>query len=460
MTKKTDRRVKKGIGNFLRKNQRALKVSGGRIASGLLRGDTSVVAGEIQRRIDRAVAKKTRGRGAYNLGVPSKNRTRKFLSGRGAYGRGAYGGAAVNSLFTNSDTLRPAMGAVGDETGRIRVKRREYLTRVVSPSTPSQFTVTSFSINPGLSGVFAWLSQVAANYDDYEMISLIFHFKPVISTASQTGSMGTVLLACNYNAGAVKFESFREMVEYEGAMETRICDPAIFGIECDPSKGQSGSHLFVRAGNVPSDEDIKTYDIGLFQFATADIASDYPAGTLLGHLYVEYEVVLGKPKLYVALGKEILVDNFRCSASSKANMVPSSNVFYNSGNTLGGFVQSGGANILNYILPDNFTGSMNFQLYCSGTMTVGDLAVSVTTFGNISVCNMIGNAGTTNFLTTNDPTTMAYTAYFDVGESAAFRGNYIQIDVSATLTCGNWWLYATKVNPDQDHGWQDFNIVL
>lgn len=415
-------------------------------------GDATVIEREIQSRIDKAVAKKQRG----------------VANGRGAYGRGAYAYGrgsyemepAVNSLFTNSVARRVHKSTVGDETGRVIVSRREYVMRVISPPTPGDFTVTSLNLNPGLSGVFAWLSQVAANYDEYEIKHLVFHFKPVISTASQSGSMGTVVMACNYNAGSVKFESFREMIEYEGAMETRICDSALFGIECDPAKGKSGEHQYVRAGAIPSDEDIKTYDLGLFQIATSDISStDYPAGTLLGHLYVEYEVVLGKPKLFSALGKDILCDLFRCTSCSKSAPVSNVNSFSNRGNTLGGVVTAV-TNAVRYIFPDNFSGTVLFHARPVGTMSSGDLAVDFIENGNVKPSYVLGSTGDFAEISTASPTSVTFLGAYDVMESTSANGNYIDISFPTVATFTLWSLAVTKTNPDMDHGWNSYTDPL
>jgi hypothetical protein len=56
--------------------------------------------------------------------------------------------------------------------------------RVTAPDPRLEFHNTSFAINPGMRGVFAWLSQNAANYDEYELEHLVFHHQPVISQAS------------------------------------------------------------------------------------------------------------------------------------------------------------------------------------------------------------------------------------------------------------------------------------
>lgn len=313
--------------------------------------------------------------------------------GRGAYGRGSYAvgpqAPKVNSLFTEYDRRRHETFSEGDETGRTTISRREYVMRVTAPNSTS-FENTSFAINPGLSGVFAWLSQIAANYDEYELQHLVFHYKPVISQASQTGTMGSILLAANYNAGAPKFASFREMAEYSGSLETRICDEALFGVECDPSKHSSQPIEFIRSGSVPLGQDIKTYDLASFQLATSDVDSvSFPAGTLLGHLYVEYQVRLGKPKLFTALGKNIRQDMYRGTVGVTSADAFGTEPIANSANNLGTTLSS--TNTI--LLPDNFYGRLCVTYYIQDdTVDIDPFTVA----GNIDITIIQGPNGQAN----------------------------------------------------------------
>lgn len=365
--------------------------------------------------------------------------------GRGAYGRGAYsqGPSApmgVNSLFKEYPHRRQRLQHVADETGRVVMSRKEYVMRVLAPTT--SFSNTSFSINPGLDGVFAWLSQIASNYDEYSLRHLVFHYKPVISQASQTGAMGSVLLSCNYNAGSVKFASFREMAEYMGTLETRICDEALFGVECDPKKHGSQEVEFIRTGSVPVGEDIKTYDLGLFQIAVCDVdAAAFAAGTLLGHLYVEYEVVLGKPKLFQALGKAIKSDMYRSTTGPSAvNEFP--DPVANSQNTLGTLLGINGL----ITLPENFYGRIEVKYYITGNST--DMASFLTT-GEVTPVSIMGSAGTAAYeMSASTVSAQICIALFDVQPAEGGVANTVTARITGIDAGTGWTLSITQVNPD------------
>lgn len=397
--------------------------------AGLPPSVSNAIDREVNKRVNKAV-----GNGAY---------------GRGAYGRGAYGEDApqVNSLFVESMARRPELSHVADETGRITVTRREYVMRVIAPTDPGSFSNTQFAINPGLRGVFAWLSQIAANYDEYSLQHLVFNYKPVISKASQSGSMGSVLLAANYNAGAPKFESFREMAEYMGAMEMRICDEGWFGVECDHRKHGSQPIEYIRTGAVPAGQDVKTYDLGTFQLATSDVdAVSYPAGTLLGHLYVEYKVVLGKPKLFSALGKNILQDRFRSTTGMSA-VSPTADAIGATSNTLGGSLDDAGS----YTLPANFTGTILVKYYWHGnSIDVAD-NLGINPGANITIVSQMRGDGTSNQENTYTAANQAfYVCILNVVPPDAGSTSTFTVGVAAATSITSMALIVTMITPDLD----------
>jgi len=396
--------------------------------TGLNTGDK--IARLVQKHVDKKINKEIK-RGAY---------------GRGAYGRGGYASSIQpisNSLFEGSATQMNHMSSVGDETGATVVSRKEYVTRVVAPSSGS-FNNTSFSINPGLSGVFAWLSQIASNYDEYEFYNLVFSYHPVISTASTTGAMGSILVACNYNAGAPKFSSFRQMVEYDGAVQARICDPILFGVECEPSKNAGHDSEYIRTGAVPNGQDIKTYDIGTFQFATADIASAYQAGDLLGHIYVEYTVILRKPKLFSALGNNILMDLIQSgpAGAGVTNLVPFGTAPYGGAqNSIGGVMSKDGVTS-KYTFPDNFVGTVSVLLWMDSSLdsTTGP---TMTKSGNLTEV-VLSDTWAKVPSTYGDDSSML--RYYRVEDSDNEGSNHITFS-NATGNCWGAYLLVTQVNP-------------
>jgi hypothetical protein len=170
---------------------------------------------------------------------------------------------------------------------------------------PLPFVNKGFEINPGLESTFPWLSQVAQNFEEYSLKQLIFTYKSTIQDVnSANGQVGTVVTATQYNPSRPDFTSKMVMMEYAHAHTTKAVDTNIHGVEADPTKLSGSEGKYVRAGDVPVNEDIKTYDLGRFQIAvcgTPPVLADLP----IGELWVDYTVELRKPKLYSGLGKGI-----------------------------------------------------------------------------------------------------------------------------------------------------------
>lgn len=240
------------------------------------------------------------GKLAGMAGSKLEDLARKRFSGRGLYvGRGQY-----NNLIEGGDM---SMVGSGDETESVIFTNREYIKDVYGPEDGS-FTNYALNLNPGLENVFPWLAQVAANYEEYEFIQLLFEFKSTVnpSTAGD-GQTGTVIMATNYNASEKEFGDKAAMMQYHGGCSGRLTEDLIHGIECSPNKSVGDMHKYVRTD--PVDDDIKSYDHGKFNFAIANMPSEFK-NQQVGELWVTYRIKLLKPKLGVARLINQSIDRF------------------------------------------------------------------------------------------------------------------------------------------------------
>lgn len=425
------------------------------------------VGRELQGAVIQAAVDRVTGKGAYNFGGLGKalkaaaskevsnqkqraiTQLTKGISGQGFYrGMGAYRGSGAyehqyNQLFPGQ-TQDSAMhiAAANNETGNITIRKREYLFDVFSPTVPANFTTTQFQANPGLGGLGLFVSQIASNYEKYRYRQLIFTYKPTVTDSSSTGQMGSVLLAFNSNAGASKFVTKQQMAEYDGAMSVRVCDAATLGVECDPKKG-ADSWNFIRVGSVPTGQDIKSYDFGTFTVATAGLSSGvFPAGTLLGEMWVDYTVELAGPKLYDGMGYSNLVDSFYGTASSNAYPL-GSNIYKSSLNSLGGRITL--TSQTRYTFPDNFQGWVRVVCYISGA-TANNIAITET--GQITGFQcMIDSTTNVSTLTSNSVSglySLRVTTY-KVEFAKTAEGNYLIL--AGTITGGiNGWITIEQMN--------------
>lgn len=239
------------------------------------------------------------------LGGIAGDKLTDLIHGRGLYtGRGEYEKTNTNELMASSSLSSPQFLSVPDESGSLIVKHREYIGDIFAPpvATVSDFSVQAFPINPGLEQTFPWLSQIAQNYEEYELVQCVFEFVSTVQDInSSNGQVGTIITATQYNPSEGNFTDKPAMAAYAHAVSGKSTDNQTHGVECDPQKLSGSEGKYIRANPVLVGEDLKTYDHGRFQLATHNIPSAMASGTL-GELYVNYCVKLRKPKFFTGRG--------------------------------------------------------------------------------------------------------------------------------------------------------------
>jgi hypothetical protein len=221
----------------------------------------------------------------------------------GITGMGAYN-VNQNSLLLPEGSPVPTFANMSQAT---IVCHREYIKDVIGPATGATFTLDSFPINPGNPKTFPWLSQIAANYDQYAILGMIFEYKSTASDSLNTGvlGLGTVILATDYDSADALYSSKIEMENSQFAITTKPPEDALHPIECDPSVGFN-EIKYLRGIAVPAGKDVRLYDHGNFQIATQGLPNN--AGSI-GELWVTYQVAFYKPQFLVQ-GQGSITDMF------------------------------------------------------------------------------------------------------------------------------------------------------
>lgn len=217
------------------------------------------------------------------------------LTGQGLYrGRGAYEQPVTNNLIS-APSVVPHFAPTDMHT--ITFSNREYLKDIYAPINSAVFSIQNLELNPGLASSFPWLSQLASNFEEYELKQLIFTYKSTVADfAAASGQVGQILMCTQYNPDAQDFISKDDMMLYEGAMSCKTSESMLHGVECDAAKITGDGQKFVRIGDLSAYEDKKQYDLGKTSIAVLNCPSTY-AGQQLGELWVSYTVTLRKPKM-------------------------------------------------------------------------------------------------------------------------------------------------------------------
>lgn len=192
-----------------------------------------------------------------------------------------------------------ALPVIKNSSNGIIIRHKEYLGDINPSST---FNVTSFPINPGIEKSFPWLSQIASSFEEYEFRGLIFQFRSMSSDAvlaSQANtSLGTVIMATEYNVVLPSFATKAQMENHEFAISCKPSCSLIHPIEC--ARGQTPvTRLFIRNQPVETGADPRLYDLGNFQIATQGMQniSDPTENASIGELWASYEIKFFKPKI-------------------------------------------------------------------------------------------------------------------------------------------------------------------
>lgn len=226
-----------------------------------------------------------------------------------ALGLGAYETKSNALVNGGGDSVVPSFTRSTDDDSVV-ISSKEFVTDVYAPGTAGAFQIQQFALNPAIALTFPWLSQIAANYEEYEFGQLLFTYKTnVTDFVSTNGQVGTVIMATQYNSDQPPFQSKTEMMHYAGCADSKTTENLLCGVECDPTKSSGAPGKFIRAGPVPQGEDNKQYDLGTFNLAMANCPALF-ADQAMGELHVSYTVRLRKQRFYSTQGKAILRDSF------------------------------------------------------------------------------------------------------------------------------------------------------
>lgn len=302
------------------------------------------------------------------------------LTGSGAYVNNA-DKLRYNSLFNKSaDGVQiPSFGETERST---RIKHREYIGDLIAGPTgsPTLFnTWQNVYVNPALLDSFAWLSQVAENYDSYMFHGLVFEYKAMSGMATGTNTqLGNVIFSAQYNSANPPFTNKLQMENYQGACSCNPSENMLFGIECDP-KDLPLNHLYTRTGQVPTGQTQQVYDLCSLQIATQGVPTE---SQILGEIWVTYDVELFQPKLFAGqVGNGILTANYY-STNSSCTMNAADHAFVgmvaDAGNTLGVSLTTDGTHAGVLVLDESLVTGKYLLHYTSQGSTVACSTPTVT----------------------------------------------------------------------------------
>ena len=292
-----------------------------------------------------------------------------------ALGLGAYTTKSNALVNGGGDNVVPSFTRSTDDDSVV-ISSKEFVTDVYAPGTAGAFQIQQFALNPAIALTFPWLSQIAANYEEYEFGQLLFTYKTnVTDFVSTNGQVGTVIMATQYNSDQPPFQSKTEMMHYAGCADSKTTENLLCGVECDPAKSSGAPGKFIRAGPVPQGEDNKQYDLGTFNLAMANCPALF-ADQAMGELHVSYTVRLRKQRFYSTQGKAILRDSFVAQTPVPGTPVAGGAMVIgvaNQNRIVGDLAWNAATNSWNYTFPAGIGGTFKIRVVASmGNPNVGE----------------------------------------------------------------------------------------
>ena len=245
------------------------------------------------------------------------------------------------------------------------------------------FSATSFSVQPGLPTLFAWLASQAVSYQEYRFRKLNFVFE----TEKSSSSSGKLMMAFQPDAGDPVPASKQEMLENQFKAANAVWAPCQFSV---PPGEALGARRYIRSGALDANLDVKTYDLGNLVVATQGCADT----SAVGELYVQYEIELFTPVVSAAA-----VAKASSALITGAGGVSATAIFGSAATVAGGLSVTASGNTITFNRVGRYI--VNLKIGGTGLYTIYGPATTAPSGGsvgpvvtNTAFSNAAANAGT------------------------------------------------------------------
>jgi len=262
---------------------------------------------------------------------------------------------------------------------------------------------------------FPWAVGLSANYQQWEIMGMVLVYRPLSAdaVASPTASLGTIVLATEYDVYAPEPSNKTEIANMAFTTTGKPSQPQVHPIECARNQTQIPLLKILQTGQIVPD--LQFYQHAKCYVFTQGAAADYSAA---GELWVAYHIRLHKPRLpgIVGSGLGAFVNCFNVFVTPFDGPLANPVLLYNN---IGLDVLGDHSSFsLPYNMAPNTVILVIYQVY--GSSTSGQVPLAVTPINGLSRVKIF--ADNTGFQQVNallNPTT-SVTAAFDFGVFTIF----------------------------------------
>lgn len=217
-----------------------------------------------------------------------------------------------------SRLVKQGTPSISTRGGDIVIRHRELMLDI-STSGGGELVRTYTEANPGLYTSFPWLSRIASRFESYTFTYLAYEYVPMCSSTTP----GCLTIGPDYDVSDYIPEDIITVSSFPNAVRTSLWQPC--KMVCDPRLlTKLVKERMVRSDDVDA-VDMKLYDAACTYFFT--YGSN--ASTVVGSMWVEYEIVLRTPSMDTSVGDEASAKLVAGGVVSKASPLGANPIAYN-----------------------------------------------------------------------------------------------------------------------------------
>lgn len=198
-----------------------------------------------------------------------------------------------------------------DNQRETRIRHREFIGSVYASSTAGVFSNTTYILNPANKVTFPWLSKIALQYDQWEPHGAVVIFKSLTSTYAASQSLGTVIIASEYDVYDPPYITKVEMANSEFAVSGNAAQCLMHPIECAVTERMT--RVFTVGTPIDTHDNKRFFDLCNIQVASEGCL----ANQLLGELWLTYDISFYKPQVNPYPTTDLIHTAFTCTNASE-----------------------------------------------------------------------------------------------------------------------------------------------
>jgi len=198
-----------------------------------------------------------------------------------------------------------------------RVRNREFVKNITSVGGGG-FSVDRILIQPGLAEPFPLLSALASCFTRFKVNGIIYEFVPLVSDYTTTGQMGAIIMCYDLNVGSPQPGNKTAAENLAGAVSSKPSHGIMMGVECEH---QNYNGYLIRVADTNFVQGTVEDYAQAFICQSGLNSTAYPAGTVVGELWVTYDISFYDMRL------PYLTQGFWNSGGSLSNTSAAANPF-------------------------------------------------------------------------------------------------------------------------------------